>query len=340
VTETPDEGGSEFRCARGDHLWCGHVPSRIITLLLRGKEFRAELTVSPLCTCDCHASCPLTAGGATQWPERCDCPATERMVQAAQRRQQLGNRHGVDLRESWRRSKDKSRRRKRAREAVRSALAQPGAARGREDVSELIDREWTAQGLDRPAEPVRGLLIDRFLEVHPDRIRDARLTLEVGAAAVAMPFRLVTLIRGLAKDSQDDHANTYEEEAPERERHIDTGSQTVRVVLVSGAQGRLGALPNFTSLFPTIAGITGVEVALSPDGIDTASRRLAVHVPAGERLGVLSHRDAQPFWRQLDAALLSGQTTLCSAWRSRAPDGSWQLDLCLPATQDGVPDRV
>lgn len=136
-------------CVRGRHVECPHLFG-IGTGFNRSK-LRPDLGVS-LCSCDCHASCPvsddkqlaalLVSVAARTWRESCTCPGAE----AERSRWEREGFDPTDTDKEW----DRSRQRQQSiREAFEAAKEQ-AAGKSREQVRELYLAELHARGQQPP----------------------------------------------------------------------------------------------------------------------------------------------------------------------------------------------
>jgi hypothetical protein len=136
-------------CVRGLHGGCPHMFGAGGGFNL--SRLRPEFGVG-LCTCDCHAQCPVSADKrlvgrmitvpARTWLASCTCPGAE-----AERARWEEEGFGLaDLDDLWARSRQ---RQQSVREAFNAARAQ-AAGKSREEIRELYLAELRARGQEIP----------------------------------------------------------------------------------------------------------------------------------------------------------------------------------------------
>ncbi|MGD0883000.1 MAG: hypothetical protein ABSB09_15660 [Acidimicrobiales bacterium] len=322
-----DGDGLTSMCESGHHDRCGHVMGELLLMsLMAGNLEGFDAADEALCGCTCHAGCPLTGqADGHGWPDRCTCVGTVSVRWMAERR-----RPPSDFATIFRQSRDRARLRRSARDAVQVRAA----GRTRDEVSRLIDEEWTSRGLDPPAEPVRGMELDRIMDPSDRRVKDALTAADVAATLVKGSFRLARLIRQHSQPSAPD-VESRPVATDERTYTIRAGKEGVAVVLDAGAQSVLADFGAEGLVAPKVMRMSDVEVREGGDGAIEVWPAPGGHDSATgddgrRRLGVVRDEDAGPYRRPVRAAGRVHQAALCAAIRTASADGSWQLHLCVP----------
>ena len=228
-----------------------------------------------VCSCPCHAECPMTASGTTSaWPEGCTCPGTVAHV----RRE---SRMSSGLGETLRTSVDKSRRRKRAQEELRHQAS----GRSVEEVDQMIDGIWPKYGLPVPAGPARPWIIDHARNP-PGYAGQVRMTADILAGTGRFISGIVRMFREASTTESEDTGT----EPPSF--YVQTDSDAVEVNLDDGTQDLVGSQTDgiFTSRIMSTAKVTlrrdgeSVEVWTHGGTRDDSPVRLGT-VPRGKLPG-------------------------------------------------------
>ncbi len=305
----PDGGGFE-RCPGDLHTVCCHLlPS--ISDASDGSPRLEWDAGGALCTCPCHAECPLAASGtSSEWPDGCSCPGTV----AHLRRQ---SRASSSLGETLRTSVEKSRREKKAKEELRRRAS----GRSVEEVDQMIDDIWPMHGLPAPVGPARPWIIDHARNP-PGYAAQVRMTGDILAGS----GRFISGIVGRLREASTTEPEDTVTEPPYFS--LQTDNDAVEVILDEGRQGLVASQTDgiFTSRL-----LSTVRVALRRDGdsVEVWTRGGTRH-GSPVRLGTVPREDCSRYLPLLRAAERVEQEVVCPALRAEAPEGTWHLYVKLP----------
>ncbi len=269
-----------------------------------------------VCTCLCHAECPMTASRiASDWPEGCTCPGT-----AAHLRRE--SRVSSSFGETLRTSVDKSRRKKRAQAELRRQASDSSV----EEVDQMIDDIWPKYGLPVPLGPARPWIVDHARNP-PGYASQVRMTADI----LAGTGKFISGFVGMFREASTAESEDTDTEVPSF--YIQTDADAVEVILDDGTQELVGSQTDgiFTSRL-----LSTVKVTLRRDGdsVEVWTNR-GTHDDSPVRLGTLPRDEAPRYLPLLRAAERVEQEPVCPALRTEGPEGDWHLYLKLPQTSSG-----
>ena len=315
MAEQPDSEDLDTECPGGLHAMCRHlIPS--ISDASDGKPRLDWDAGGALCTCPCHAECPMTASGASSdWPGGCTCPGTVAHVRQESRK-------SPSLGETLRTSVDKSRRKTRAQEELRSQ----SSGRSVDEVDQMIDEIWARYGLPVPVGPARPWIIDHARNP-PSYASRVRMTADILAGS----GRFISGIVGMFREGSATETEVTGTELPSF--YIQTDTDAVEVILDDGAQGLVGSQTDgiFTSRLLSTA-----KVTLRGDGDSVEVWTYGgAHDASPVRLGTVPREEGPRYLSLLRAAERVGQELVCPALRAEGPEGQWHLYVKFPQTSSG-----
>ena len=316
--------GAEFDsgCGSGRHDLCVHVLGDAGLLLLAGRDLEElDPGSSSLCLCPCHADCPMTREmNGAGWPELCDCQGTQTIQHFRHSRRD----RPPDVASVLRKSIDRNRKARKARDAVRARAA----SHDRQDLSTILDEEWTRQGLDPPVEPLRGMELDRLLRPASRRADNVRLNADVGLALLRLPFKIAGLFQQSSSAPDDPEGDVATDERASVFR-IRATADPVEVLLDEDAPRRLAHFGADGLFAPSALRADQVELRIGADrSLEVWEFTLfGVNRGPSHRLGTVRAEASGPFLRPTAAAARVGQPAVCNAMRSTTGVGTWRLHL-------------
>ena len=315
MAEQPDSEDFDTECPGGVHTMCCHlIPSISDT---SDGNLRLDWDADgALCTCPCHAECPMIDSGTTsEWPDACTCPGTVAHV----RRE---SRMSSGLGETLRTSVDRSRRKKRAQEELR----RQASGRSVEEVDQLVDEIWPKYGLPVPVGPTRPWIIDHA-QNPPGYASQVRMTTDILAGS----GRFISGIVGMLREVSTNGPEGSRTEPPVF--YIPTDTDAVEVIPDDGMQELVGSQTDgiFTS---RLLSTTKVTLRGNGDSVEvwTYGRR---HEGSPVRLGTVPREEVPRYLPLLRAAERVDQEVVCPALRAEGPEGNWHLYLKFPQTPSG-----
>lgn len=149
------ESGHRTReCVGDDHAECPHMMYPLGGGL-NPRRLRLEIGAG-LCTCDCHASCPVTSDRLTVkfgvWQELCTCPGAD----AERVRQEQDGTQPPDFAELW----ATSRQQRQVRRAAFDATKANAAGKTRDELKEMYVGELRSRDLTIPPPEVLDAIVD------------------------------------------------------------------------------------------------------------------------------------------------------------------------------------
>jgi hypothetical protein len=316
MAEQPDSEDVDLKCPGSLHTMCCHlIPS--ISNAADG-DLRLDWDAGgALCTCPCHAECPMTASRtASSWPEGCSCPGT---VAHVVRESRMSSSFGKTLRTSV----DKSRRRRRAQEDLR----RQASGRSVEEVDQMIDDIWPKYGLPVPVGPDRPWIIDHARNP-PGYASQVRMTADILAGS----GRFISGIVGMFREPSNTDSEDTGTELPTF--YIQTDTDAVAVILDDGTQELVGSQTDgiFTSRLLSTAKVT-LRRAVG-DSVEVWTHG-GTHDGSPVRLGIVPGEEGPRYLPLLRAAERVEQELVCPALRAEGPEGKWYLYLKFPQTSPG-----
>ena len=302
-------------CPGGLHTVCRHlIPSFSDD---SHGELRLEWDADgALCTCPCHAECPMTAmGTGAEWPAGCPCPGTVAHV----RRE---SRASVSLGETLRASADKSRRKRQAQDELRRRAA----GRSADEVDQMIDDVWSTHGLPALPGPARSWIVDHARNP-PGYASQIRMTADLLAGGA----RFVSGIVGMIRD--DPAPGSGNAGAEPTQFYVPTDADGVEVVLDPGTRELVGSLTDgmFTSRLMSSAKVTLRRAGQSVEAWTCDGTQ----VDGPVRFGTVPGQEAPRYLPLLRAAERVEEELVCPAIRTEGPDGEWHLYVRFPQTGPG-----
>ena len=312
MEDRPDSEDPDAECPAGLHAMCCHLIPSISDASDGGLRLDWN-GGGLLCTCPCHAECPMTdSGTASDWPGGCTCPGTLAHVR---RESRMSSSFGETLRTSL----DKSRRRKRAQEELR----RQASGRSVEEVDQMIDEIWPKHGLSAPVGPARPWVIDHARNP-PGYASQVRMTADLLAGS----GRFLSGIVGMFREASSSEGRETGAERPTF--YIQTDRDAVEIILDDGTEELVGSQTDgvFTSRILSTA-----KVTLKRDG---DAVEVWTHGRARDgnpvRLGTVPRNDGPRYLPLLRAAERVGEELMCPALRTEGPEGQWHLYVKLPQT--------
>lgn len=171
-------------CRHGEHQDCPHGVG--LAGGLNPRRFRLELGMG-LCSCSCHAGCPLSDGRRavppSAWRESCSCPgaAPERARQA---------RDGTEPPDFGQVFAEKQRQSELRREAIQAVRA-GAAGKSGEQIREMLLAERRARGLADPSDHILDANVEAIQGNYGPALREASRTVARIAEGAAQIFREV-----------------------------------------------------------------------------------------------------------------------------------------------------
>ena len=147
------------QCLSGAHGTCTHLSGWGGTFNPRRHRFEFG---APLCPCDCHGSCPVTASGdrltvpTTSWLESCTCPGAE------QQRHNLAA-AGVEPPDEWWRNR-------RAHRAALDTARARSRGKSRAEARDIYAAELRARGLTVPPDQILDAAAVRLAASRAERV--------------------------------------------------------------------------------------------------------------------------------------------------------------------------
>jgi hypothetical protein len=315
MAEKSEKEDFDTGCPGGLHTMCCHLIPSISDA--SDGSLRLEWDASgSLCTCPCHAECPITASGtASDWPEGCTCPGTVAHVRRESRKPS-------SFGETLRTSVDKTRRKKKAQEELRRRAS----GRSVDEVDQMIDEIWPQHGLPEPVSPARPWIIDHARNP-PSYASQVRMTADLLAGG----GRFISGIVGMFRETSTTESEDTRSEPPPF--FILTDADAVEVILDTGVQDLVGSQTDgiFTSRLLSTARVT-----LRRDGESVeAWSHVGTHDDTPVRLGIVPSEEAPRYLPLLRAAERVDQEPVCPAIRTEGPDGEWHLYVEFPQTSSG-----
>ena len=328
--QTPGFSQPRFRCDGRRHADCPHVPELIAADAFhhsgRVVGTRSPILALSLCACKCHADCPVSdRSDAVEWPSRCTCNGTLKMVRRSRRQVESG--WGTKGARPFFLSglKDGIARNRRGRLA-RAAAMKRGAGSSTEQIEEIVRQEWTRRGLDPPARPGLDWVVDEI--ARPAALRErVGNHVRAGRDLIGLPLRVRRTTRGGVRQLLERAAQSQEDVY-----EIATGDGYVTVLLHPDSAVALESLARRAVMAPSFMVTTKVELRFGlSGGVEVWTRAgPGESLTAGQLAGAVPDIDAPAYERLISVANRVQQPCLCLAIVARRRDRGREMFVARP----------